>query len=98
MTSTTNGNGSGSGVAPVDGLVVVHVTDALNETLAGRGDASYQSPPQAREDALNLVALLLGCNEAPSAGEPRWTCPIAGGQRTVTLTPAPNGAEPAAGG
>ena len=96
MTSATNGNGSG--VAPVAGLVVVHVTDAVNATLAGRGDASYQSPPQAREDALNLVRLLLGRNEAPNASEPRWTCPIAGGQRTVTLTPAPNGAEPAAGG
>ena len=96
MTRTTNGNGSD--VAAVDELVVVHVRDAINPALAGRGDASYQSPPQAREDALNLVRLLLGCNEAPTAGEPRWTCPLAGGQRTVTLTPAPNGAEPTAGG
>ena len=96
MTKTPNGNGSG--VAPIAELVVVHVRDAINPTLAGRGDASYQSPPQAREDALNLVRLLLGCNEAPHAGQPRWTCPIAGGQLTVTLTPAPNGAEPAAGG
>ena len=53
---------------------------------------------QARDDALNLVRLLLGRSEAPNASEPRWTCPIAGGQRTVTLTLAPNGAEPAAGG
>ena len=96
MTSTSNGNGSG--VAPVAGLVVVHVRDAVNPTLAGRGDASYQSPPQARDDALNLVRLLLGCNEAPRASEPRWTCPIAGGRRTVTLTPAPNGVELAVGG
>ena len=96
MTRTSNGNGSG--VASITELVVVHVRDAINPALAGRGEASYQSPPQAREDALNLVRLLLGCSEAPSAGEPRWTCPIAGGQRTVTLTPAPNGAEPAAGG
>ena len=96
MTSRTNRNGSE--VAPAAGLVVVHVTDAVNPTLAGRGDASYQSPPQARDDALNLVRLLLGRDEAPHAGEPRWTCPIAGGQRTVTLTPAPTGAEPAAGG
>jgi len=95
---TTTSNGSGSGVTPVDELVVVHVRDAINPALAGRGDASYLSPPQAREDALSLVALLLGRNEAPNASEPRWTCPIAGGQRTVTLTPAPNGAEPAAGG
>ncbi len=96
MTGTTHVNGSG--VAPVAGLVVVHVTDAVSPTLAGRGDATYQSPPQAREDALNLVALLLGCSEAPCASEPRWTCPIAGGHRTVTLTPASNGAESAAGG
>jgi hypothetical protein len=96
MTGTTHGDGSG--VEPVAELVVVHVTDAVNPILAGRGDASYQSPPQAREDALNLVRLLLGRDEAPNASEPRWTCPIAGGQRTVTLTPAPNGAEPAAGG
>jgi hypothetical protein len=74
------------------------VRDAINPTLAGRGDASYQSPPQPREDALNLVRLLLGRSEAPDASELRWTCPIAGGQRTVTLTPAPNGAEPAARG
>jgi hypothetical protein len=96
MTGTTNTNASAA--APIAGLVVVHVRDAINPTLAGRGDASYQSPPQSREEALNLVALLLGRNEAPTAGEPRWTCPIAGGQRTVTLTPAPNGAEPTAGG
>jgi len=96
MTSTADRKASA--VAPVAELVVVHVRDAVNPTLAGRGDASYQSPPQARDDALNLVRLLLGRNEAPNASEPRWTCPIAGGQRTVTLTPAPNGAEPAAGG
>jgi hypothetical protein len=91
-------NSHGSGVAPIAELVVVHVRDAVNLTLAGRGDASYQSPPQAREEALNLVRLLLGCNEAPHASEPRWTLPIAGGRRTVTLTQAPNGAEPATGG
>ena len=96
MTSTANSNGSG--VAPVTELVVVHVRDAINTTLAGRPDASYKSPPQARDDALNLVALLLGCSEAPHASELRWTCPIAGGRRTVTLTSAVDGAEPAVGG
>ena len=96
MTTTTVSNGSVA--VPVAELVVVHVRDAINPTLAGRGDASYQSPPQPREDALNLVRLLLGRSEPPNPGQPRWTCPIAGGQRTVTLTPAPNGAEPAAGG
>ena len=29
-----------------DELVVVHVRDAVNPILAGRGDVSYQSPPQ----------------------------------------------------
>ena len=96
MTRTPNGNVSGA--VPVAELVVVHVRDAINPTLAGRGDASYQSPPQPREDALNLVRLLLGCSEPPNVGQPRWTCPIAGGKRTVTLTPARDGAEPAAGG
>jgi hypothetical protein len=96
MTSTTVSNGSG--VVPVAELVVVDVRDAINPTLTGRGDASYRSPPQAREDALNLVRLLLGRSAAPNASPPRWTCPIAGGQRTVTLAPAPNGAEPPAGG
>ncbi len=96
MTTTTVSNGFG--VAPVGELVVVHVRDAINPILAGRGDASYQSPPQPREDALNLVCLLLGRSEAPNAGQRRWTCPIAGGRRMVTLAPAPNGAEPDAGG
>jgi hypothetical protein len=95
MTSTVFGNGSG---VPLAELVVVHVRDTINPTLAGRADASYQSPPQPREDGLNLVRLLLGRSEAPDVGLPCWTCPIAGGQRTVTLTPAPNGAEPATRG
>ena len=96
MTTTTVSNGSDE--VPVAELVVVHVRDTINPTLAGRGDASYQSPPQPREDALNLVRLLLGRSEPPMASQPRWTCPIAGCQRTVTLTPAPSGAEPAADG
>jgi hypothetical protein len=95
MTSTAVTNGSD---VPVAELVVVHVRDTINPTLTGRADARYQSPPQPREDALNLVALLLGRSEAPNGGQPRWTCAIAGGQRTVTLTPAPNDAEPAARG
>ena len=95
---TPTGVSIGSEIVPVPELVVVHVRDAINPTLAGRGDASYLSPPQPREDALNLVRLLLGRSAAPNADQPRWTCPIAGGQRTVTLAPAPNGAEPATGG
>ncbi len=96
MTGTANGFGRRG--APTQELVVVHVMDAINPILAGRGDASYQSPPQPREDALSLVALLLGCSDQLPTEEPRWTCPIAGGQRTVTLQPAPNGADPAVDG
>jgi len=42
MTRTPNGNESG--VVPVAELVV-HVREAINPALVGRGDASYQSPP-----------------------------------------------------
>ena len=95
---TAIANGAGPRAAPTQELVVVHVMDAINPTLAGRGDASYQSPPQPREDALSLVGLLLGRTEVPHTEQPRWTCPIAGGRRTVTLQPAPTGADPAADG
>jgi hypothetical protein len=74
-------------------LVVVCVTDTINPTLAGRGDVSYQSPPLPREEAQMLVRLLLGRSEEPSADEEGWTCPIAGGRRTVTLRPPPSVAE-----
>jgi hypothetical protein len=68
-------------------LVVVHVTDTINPTLAGRGDVSYQSPPLPREEAQTLVRLLLGRGEEPPIDGRRWTCPIAGGRRSVTLRP-----------
>ena len=42
------------------GLVVVHARDEVNSTLAGHDGCEYTSPPQARGDALALVALLLG--------------------------------------
>lgn len=97
MTATANGLGPRG--APTEELLVVHVMDVINPILAGHGGASYQSPPQPREDALSLVGLLLGRNEAPqTTDEPRWTCPIAGGQRTVTLQSAPSGAVAAVGG
>jgi hypothetical protein len=73
-------NGFGPRGAPTQELVVVHVRDAINPTLAGRGDASYQSPPQPREDALGLVRLLVGRSEQPQTEEPRWTCPRLSGK------------------
>jgi hypothetical protein len=74
-------------------LVVVHVTDTINPTLAGRGDVSYQSPPLPREEAQTLVRLLLGRGEEPPIDEQGWTCPIAGGRRRVTLRPGPSVAD-----
>ena len=93
MTSTSSRDGSGA--APAGELVVVHVTDAISTALAGHEGVEYQSPPLARAEALDLVRVLVGDEPAPlNATEPRWRCPIAGGQRTVTLTRATNGSGP----
>ncbi len=43
-----------------NGLVVVHVRDQVNQTLAGHDGREYTSPPHQRTDALALVAMLLG--------------------------------------
>jgi hypothetical protein len=97
MTRASNGNSSGD--PPAAELVVVHVTDAISATLAGHDGVEYHSPPLARAEALDLVRVLVG--DDPSgleASEPRWRCPIAGGQRTVTVTPATDDAEPTRGG
>ena len=68
-------------------LVVVHVSDTVNSILSGRGDVRYQSPPLPAEEAMTLVRLLLGRGGAPGDGEVSWRCPIAGGQRTITIEP-----------
>ena len=85
-------------------LVVVCVRDAVNPILAGRGDVSYQSPPLPPEEAMTLVRLLLGRGGSPEEGEVSWRCPIAGGQRTITIkppceaqTPGPTNGAPASG-
>ena len=83
--------------AATDDRVVVRVRDQVNRTLAGREGAEYTSPPHERADALTLVALLLGRPPQPNGDgiDPRsWSCPLAGGQRTVTLDPV--GDQPAA--
>ena len=87
MSNVSNRNGAGESFG--EELAVVRVEDAINATLAGRTGASYQSPPQPREQAITLVWLLLGCASQPPGGDARWVAPIAGGRRTVTLTVAP---------
>ena len=79
MTGPVNGT--------TDELVVVQVSDAVNSILSGRGDVSYQSPPLPPQEAMTLVRMLLGRGDELAFAEERWTCPIAGGQRTVTLRP-----------
>ena len=88
MTGSINGT--------ADERVVVHVRDAVSSILTGRGDVSYQSPPLAAEEAMTLVRLLLGRGGTPREEAVSWRCPIAGGQRTITIESlseqdAPNG-------
>jgi hypothetical protein len=67
---------------------VVRVADTINPTLAGHGDDSYQSPSLSHEEAQTLVRLLFARGQELPTDERRWTCPIAGGRRSVTLTEA----------
>ena len=84
------------------GLVVVRVRDQVNRTLAGHDGREYTSPPHERADALTLVALLLGRppqSDEDGTEQRRWSCPLAGGQRTITLDPIPRlAAAPSANG
>jgi len=66
-------------------LVVVVVEESVSEPLAGRAGCPYVSPPQPREQAMALVALLLG-TASPREGE-TWTRAIAGGRRRIALRP-----------
>jgi hypothetical protein len=70
-------------------LFVVSVRDTINPVLTGHAGGRYTSPPQPRDQALALVALLLGRPAGDAAKTERsWTVALAGGQRTITLTPA----------
>jgi hypothetical protein len=72
-------------------LFVVTVSDRFSPGLTGRTDRVYESPPQSRDDALALAALLLDAGD-PLGGEGPWHRALAGGRRTVTLRAALPGA------
>jgi hypothetical protein len=69
-------------------LGVVEVAERFSPGLTGRSDRSYTSPPQPRERALVLVALLIDA-AGPLEGDGPWQRAIAGGRRIVRISPAP---------
>lgn len=97
MSDEQNGSGRVSG-AP-GRLVVVRVEDAIEPKLAARTGLRliYQSPPQTREPAMTLARLLLFRAPSGSRRGITWRCPIAGGQRTVTLQETSGNAASATG-
>lgn len=64
---------------------LVRAVDEIDERIAGHAGITYASPPQTLTDALALVRLLLGGPVDAPQERRRWTRPIAGGRRTVTL-------------
>jgi hypothetical protein len=69
---------------------VVEVRESVTEALIEHEGQMYVSPPQDREQALELVALLLGHPASPNGGvEQLWRQAIAGGQRSVKLRRVP---------
>ncbi len=69
-------------------LVVVEVQERFSAGLTGRTDRRYRSPPQLREHALCLAALLLDSPGVPD-GEGPWQRALAGGRRVVWLVQTP---------
>ncbi|MBV9194626.1 MAG: hypothetical protein JO168_10825 [Solirubrobacterales bacterium] len=67
-------------------LFVVEVREQRTSALAGHEGGEYVSPPQEREQALELVELMLG-HKVTVNGEREhcWRQPVAGGQRSVLL-------------
>jgi hypothetical protein len=68
-------------------LVVVEVTERFSAGLTGRSDRAYVSPPQPRERALVLAALLVDA-AGPLEGDGPWQRALAGGRRVVRIAPA----------
>ena len=65
---------------------VVEVRENVTEALIEHRGRVYVSPPQDREQARELVALLLGHPTSMNGGvEQLWRQAIAGGQRSVKL-------------
>lgn len=83
MSTVAQANGRAS--AEAASLIIVRVEDVIDPTLAGRTGCVYQSPPQSREQAPELVRLLLGWRSEQPDGELRWVAAVAGGRRTVTV-------------
>jgi hypothetical protein len=71
------------------GLVVLCVQGEINRALTGHGGYQYESPAQARQQAPTLARVLLGYTNGTLHGWDQWSCPIAGGRRTVRLKPQP---------
>lgn len=65
----------------------VVVVDRFSPGLTGRHDREYVSPPQPRDAALTLAALLLDAGEDLDGAGP-WQRALAGGRRTVRLVAA----------
>jgi hypothetical protein len=69
----------------------VEVEDRFSPGLTGRHDRVYSSPPQPRDEALTLAALLLDAGP-DLEGDGPWRKAIAGGRRTVRLVLDADGA------
>ena len=64
---------------------IVDVRDDVDARIAGHDGVTYTSPPQARRQALELIAVLLGGPVDPGTGHSTWTQPIPGGRRVIRL-------------
>ena len=67
-------------------MFVVEVHESITQALTGSEGHVYVSPSEQRDEALELVALLLG--HPPAAHGEReqvWRHAIAGGQRSMKL-------------